>query len=464
DRGTIYSLERGSGKLLWRRKKKGSGPDTSDERSRWAGAPGLGASGDENTIEAKLAASLLCEGERVLFLDQDRVFAISGETGETLWSSALPFETENQPRGRGASPDVLLATGDSRVFTFAPWSGELAAFDLEGGKLIWVTRYQPAVESDEHDRLISLNAGIEVEGGLLFAYGADSFILDASSGERIWQFSEVAGVSFPVRLRRDRSSAAGLANTGSGVELTGAKEDGSRPEERFLVEYGELDPDKSILTEAVRESALLLESALYWAKSRLQDSETAMGVLSDDSLWVMGAGRVKQLSLDLPAAAKELPAQGAYLGREDEHLWFREGATLHHLDYRNGRATTVDLSGYGANVEVAMQEQFLLVRDTATLAFYNAITGKIVGKTNLPDEFRSFVAQIEGLETLDRTWTWQGSIEETGSPGPHVCVPVLDQFQEGIYLSRLHADVIGAFRPSSSSRSQAPAERSEEAR
>lgn len=469
NRGTIYSLDRKSGKLLWR-ESFGTGPSLPG-RTR----PGIfltrPSERNENSREVKTVRPFAIGEDRVFLFSGDRVISLASLDGALLWSAQLqfPLREESPPRA-GARPGTLMDLDDGKLVVFRPDEGRLLAFDALSGKQLWsaeVWKEQP------RGNLTSLSAGLDVRDGRVFAYGWQSMILDAETGEPFWGFDRAFGTSFPVALRRDRGLEEGgvtgvETEAGAGSDLAGATaaesadagatgvppagtwpESGAPAPLEKLVDFTRSDLTSGFLSSLENKSLSMVSPAVYWTRNRLQDGTESYGLISDGFLWLMQDDSLRRLSLRLPVASRQLPAGGTFLGVVKNHAWFLEESTLHHLDFNTERVTRIDLTDLGRNLRAVLDGNQLLVRGQVGAKVVNALTGSVIAAHSFPPELLEYLRAVvevrpyqAGSESL-----WRGSAYLPENGEPRYCLPIRDTITGDGYVTQFGGNVLVSLQP-----------------
>lgn len=446
DRGTVYGVDEETGKLLWRVGIGRTESDGAEQRSLFLDLPEPPSdlTDRRRTRGFKLARSFVAGSGEFVLVESGALYAFSAEDGTRLWSAALPFaeNAESVSKAVSSAGTRVVADGE-RVFVHRPDSGEVAAFGLSSGKLLWKRSTARPDPEEERGTLFSLNAGLDASDGLVFLYGWESVVLDAENGEPLWVFSEDHTERFPVVLRKDRGDAgADPAVESEPAEGKEAWKGGYRegtPARRELVDFlRDVDSgaDHSLRPEG---DTSMLSPAVFWSQARLFQEEPSMGRLEGGFLWLMQRGSVRRVSSRLPVASRELPASGTFLGRVDNHLWFREGASLRHLDFNYRRVSVLEVGEIGAEeIRAAVSGNQLVVRGASGVRIVNALTGRVIGGSAWPESLRRYLEEFahrDGEDTQSFS-LWQGSvrIENPGEPG--YCLPVGDIVLESSYVTR----------------------------
>ena len=144
------------------------------------------------TMATPLRGAPSVEGNRIYVTTQDnQLFALSAEKGETLWNVAGTVEVAGL-LGAGA-PAVALETV---VVGFS--SGELNALRAENGRTVWADALARTGRSTAMAALSDIDASPVIDRGRVYAigHGGRMAALELATGQRVWE-RNFAGVSTP---------------------------------------------------------------------------------------------------------------------------------------------------------------------------------------------------------------------------------------------------------------------------
>lgn len=144
------------------------------------------------TISEPLRGAPTISGNRVYVLTQDnQLFALNVETGETLWNVSGTVEVAGLLTA--ASPAVAL---DTVVVGFS--SGELNALRAENGRTVWADALARTGRSTAMAALSDIDASPVIDRGRVFAigHGGRMAALELATGQRVWE-RNFAGTSTP---------------------------------------------------------------------------------------------------------------------------------------------------------------------------------------------------------------------------------------------------------------------------
>lgn len=162
-RGDASALDAATGKLLW--KVRPGGP--------LRGAPGIGL------------------GEVFVLSQDNQVFALKQETGETVWTDSATLQTSGV--FGVAAPAIAQGTV---VVGFS--SGELSALRYENGRIVWQDQLSRTSISTSVSAVSDIDASPVVDGGKVYAIGQGGRMvaLDLLSGQRQWELT-IGGIATP---------------------------------------------------------------------------------------------------------------------------------------------------------------------------------------------------------------------------------------------------------------------------
>ena len=162
-RGDAAALDAATGKILW--KVRPGGP--------LRGAPGIGLGS-------------------VFVLSQDnQVFALKAETGETLWTDSATLQTSGV--FGVAAPAIAQGTV---VAGFS--SGELSALRYENGRIVWQDQLSRTSISTSVSSVSDIDASPVIDQGKVYAIGQGGRMvaMDLINGQRQWELN-IGGIATP---------------------------------------------------------------------------------------------------------------------------------------------------------------------------------------------------------------------------------------------------------------------------
>jgi outer membrane protein assembly factor BamB len=144
------------------------------------------------TIGSPLRGAPSVAGNRIFVVTQDnQIYALSAEKGETLWNVAGTVEVAGLLGA--ASPAVAF---DTVVAGFS--SGELNALRAENGRTVWADALARTGRSTAMAALSDIDASPVIDRGRVYAIGHGGRLaaLELATGQRAWE-RNFAGVSTP---------------------------------------------------------------------------------------------------------------------------------------------------------------------------------------------------------------------------------------------------------------------------
>jgi len=162
-RGDAVALDAATGKLLW--KKRPAGP--------LRGAPAIG-------------------GGNIYVLTQDnQIFALKPDTGETIWTVSATLETSGV--FGVATPAIAQGTV---VAGFS--SGELSALRFENGRIVWQDQLSRTSISTGVSVISDIDASPVIDQGKVYAIGQGGRMvaMDLVTGQRLWELT-IGGINTP---------------------------------------------------------------------------------------------------------------------------------------------------------------------------------------------------------------------------------------------------------------------------
>ena len=134
-------------------------------------------------------------GGNVYVLTQDnQIFALKPETGETVWTVAATLETA----GVFGVSAPAIAQG-TVVAGFS--SGELSALRYENGRVVWQDQLSRTSISTSVSSISDVDASPVIDAGKVYAIGQGGRMvaMDLVSGQRLWEIN-IAGISTPALM------------------------------------------------------------------------------------------------------------------------------------------------------------------------------------------------------------------------------------------------------------------------
>ncbi|MDF1823688.1 MAG: PQQ-binding-like beta-propeller repeat protein [Verrucomicrobiales bacterium] len=450
NRGKVYSIVAETGKLKWSETLSSIRASSDESRPAFLLRQPAATSADSSTeseLSVKMVRPFLIGEDRFFLFHGDDLRSYSSAEGELLWSSSLVFSPlDPDTPSIGSRPDTLMEMSDGKLIVFRPDRGNLFAFDAQSGKRIWETRIWKEKPSGV---LSSLNAGLDVNAGRVFAYGWQSVILDLETGKPFWEFDRSVGSTFPVTLRKERGEdppAPAISEEAAGSEWQEKAADTVQINQ--LVDFTRGRFESSVISSLENRDLSMVSPAVYWARARLQEGTEAYGQLGDGFLWLMQDDILRRLSIRLPVASRQMKAGGTFVGVVKNHAWFLDGSTLRHLDFNTGRESSRDVDTLGTNLRVVLTGNQLIVRGPAGAVVINALTGIKLGEYVFPPELLAHLKEIaerQPFSTPSQSF-WRGAVHEPGNGEPRYCIPIQDSITPNGFVTQFGGNVIACLR------------------
>ncbi len=462
ERGGVYGINSANGKLVWSKSvydalphQLGSSLKTG-RPAAFIDLPGSSISEIAEQKEApqvKLARQWVTDESQVAFLSGNSLRALQSVDGQLLWSAELPFMdssiASSSPRSRSG---IRMSRDRDRVFLFQPETGQLVAVSWTSGKLLWEVEVGGQLQGNISN-LYSLNSGIASHGGLVFAYGTESAVLDGETGRPLWRFADQIPLQFPVVLRKQRTSEEIIEASIEPV-ATDADSDGENWQNGDANALSSVQPrvfDFLRNEGKAREwgnfsqqPSALVSPAAFWSAARFVGNQSSMGGLSDGYLWLMQDETVRRISIRFPVTSRTLPASGIFLGHQGNHAWFLKGRELIHLDFYHHTRSRIDLEPMGPEpLRAAFSGNQIIVRGENGIRGINSRTGTAIGSAVLPERLIKYLAE-EDLNNTDETikYFWQGSARISLIGDPTYCVPQQDLLENGFYVTQFGRNIL----------------------
>ncbi|MCB1229097.1 MAG: PQQ-binding-like beta-propeller repeat protein [Verrucomicrobiae bacterium] len=472
DQGTIYRVDRTTGKLIWR--ERFGIPEVTETDSPAPGSQNRGGitisnsyyqiqqqggsitvqqlmapyqavslggaaqSGGQNLRLVKLPREMKIDAEGRLLLPAGRILeARDIADGSLLWSADLSLVSDltgETGEPGTAKAEMRLELTPERVIAFLPESSTVAAIDLASGKLVWVRRIDDADPAGGDGGLFSLNAGASYHDGKLFVYGRESVVLDVEDGSVIWRFDGGDVRTFPISLKEPSTDAPEEKMDASGAG--GGVLSSSRP--GYLDHLTPPDGRADAVKRFLQYQGALVAPAVHWSAARLSQSSAAMAeIVPGDRLLLFGESGLRSISLKLPLASTFLPARGVYLGNSGSEAWFLDGELLRRLDLSSGRSSTLSLApiqGEGKSARAVLSGGRVYAIGDSGIRVHNAWSGELIAAWQWPPDLQSYrnrlakndsAGGISGNPDDQRLDVWQGMIRP-GVTAVSYCLPIRD--------------------------------------
>lgn len=456
DRSSVHVLDVESGKLLWRKfyGVAGSGERTTPHALLEIRRYGQFAPPSEHgLLVGKAPRSFSVGGDRFFLVLGGELKAFSVSDGGALWAASLPFTSvqKSDDPPRGARSEICFSLHGDKAVVFEPVSGGLCCIDTVSGKLVWNLEAGPEASKNGRD-VLSLNSGLTVSSGHVFAYGSESIIVEVESGKVVWRFGGERPALFPIAISKEREEegegAGGVPEAkmlASTPVVSGP--DGQEPTRVGIFDFqakargGFLDPRKFL-----GGTSALLGPAVFWSESRMESDDASFGVISEGYLLLMNEGKVRRISTRLPVASTELPAEGIFLGQSGNHVWFLRNGFLLHLDFQSQRVSQVTLKDLGdpGTFRATLAGNQILVRGLQGIKLINAVTGQIVGQAGFPPALLEYIkySGIGNSADTKEEFSWQGRIRRMGGEGPPFVFPEGDLIFERQFITSFEERVL----------------------
>ncbi|NNE91518.1 MAG: PQQ-binding-like beta-propeller repeat protein, partial [Verrucomicrobiales bacterium] len=496
DRGTMYCVDTVSGKLRWRERyglpslngngagMSGANRSNAGSGTTMSGGSGiqianqfyrvhqsgssmtvqqlfapyqtatLGASGGSisgaaagnstgwDATPVKLVRQFTTDHESTFYLTfGTEIRAFSAETGRFLWLADMGDENgreAGQSRiSSTAVPGVTLKRDGNRLIAFSPATGTAAGVSADTGKLLW--RRQLKADPGTDGTVFSLNSGLSLDSGRAFLIGAESAILDAASGETIWEFDSNAVRTFPVGLRHvpvERSDREGNPDAEAdrqAVERALASVAAPvRP--GFLNHLAESGTRHNSVKQFTANRGALVAPAVNWSASRLQNDTPAFADLSGDRMLLMDEFGVREISLRFPLKSRRFPVTGTYLGTAGDSAWFLNRDSITRLDFGvldsgDQSIFTIALAGLAQDGRsgATLSGSRVYVTGPGGIAIFNAHSGKLIHESVWPEGFAEYRGKHGGVNRgSGLRYVVQGVIVPRAGLSAN-CVPLRDR-------------------------------------
>lgn len=437
--GQVSALDLVSGKLLWHRGWPNMpGPQARERPGFMDTISPVNIKRDSVTtvdLDAPMPPSFAADERHVYLLTQREMVACRVEDGSTAWSAPLLGMSrggtgEDQEPGP-LSPRASFQLEGNQVILTEPAIGKTSAFIAESGKLQWETESSVADASlvGKPASVYSMNSGISVQGGQALVYDKRSVVLDVVAGKPLWRWGPSSeGSTFPIGLKRTQveTDEATLASS-------------KAPLPRFADFTSRTFGQGAWVALRVSPGTSLVGAAMEWNGSRLSQPGPAYAVMNWDSVWLMGADTLRQVSRLFPVVGQDFPSSGTWVGARGNHAWLVDDEALHHFDFGRGREAHLPHDGLGQDdgYRVGFFGNRIIVRGANRYRIVHALTGEVIIEHPWPVELAEYVASrhiVDGAAwNLD--YHWQGGITRRSPGHPSIGRSLHDLVGDDWYLT-----------------------------
>ena len=488
DQGTIYRVDRDSGKLRWR-EQFGVDEESASASNQAQGVSGPGGisisnsyyqirqqggtisvqqlmapyqsvtlggnppSRNQNVKLVKLPREMtIADGARILLPAGPVLEARSIDDGRLLWSADLREGGESPSAPGVAPPGMRIEVAGDRVLAFLPENSTVTSIDLESGKVVWRHRIREGENSGAESNLFSLNAGASYQDGKIFLYGRESVVLDAEDGSVLWRFDGADVRTFPVSLVEGRpggdSREEGENVAGRSPVLTSLS---GRP--GFLDHLTPSDGRADAVKRFLQYQGALVAPAVHWSAARLSQQGASLAeIIPGERLLLLGEGGMRAISLRLPLASRFHSVSGVYLGASGSRAWFLDRKSLRGVDLDSGKTVALSLEGLQSEKlplrAVLSGGRLYAIGDTGIRVF-NAWSAETIAAWSWPVHFSAYRDRQLGGEPRmaeeEVATVWQGMIRP-GFTTVSYCLPVRDVVEGDTLYTLVGDGAVAALR------------------
>ena len=501
DQGTLYRVDRKTGKLRWRERfglpssmTTGSDPNQAGvsaggitisnayyqiqqqggtlsvqqlmapyQSATLGFSMGGGAAPGVNLRTIKLPRQIIVDAEGRFFLPSERLLeARSIEDGSLLWHADLDFANGLGSEGTEpgvARPEMRILLAERRVIAFLPETSSVVAIDAATGKLIWKRQLDDGQVRDGEAGVFSLNSGASYENGRLFVYGRESLILNADDGTIIWRFDGGDVRTFPISLAEIIATEKKPAE--EAVDSTTPSLGGASSRPGYLDHLTPPAQRKEAVKNFLQYQGALVAPAVHWSAARLaKNAAAAAEIAPGDHLLLFGEAGVRAISLRLPLASQFHPIQGVYVGTSGSQTWFLDGAWLRRLDLKTNQIASVSLAGITGEKEstrAVLSGGRLYAMGERGIRVFNAWDGDAIAAWGWPASLEEYRKRIlvdnsgrpQPGQPSESYSVWQGLISPHDSTLTY-CLPVRDLVEGDTLYSLVGENAVVALREASS--------------
>ena len=437
-RGCVYRVEGGSGKLIWRTTSAAMAPALSPLEAREDVSP-VPYPRQKVTapVDARLLPRCVADSEGNVFLPfREHVVSLSAQDGKPVWVAQMggePFAPH------AVSTPVVVFLDGERVLAYNRATATASAFDRRNGKLVWERQIVPRIaatkgRSRSSNTVNDFSSGASFSAGRILVYGWDAAILDSRTGDTIWQFETGSPRSFPITLSPPDQNLDPAGGSQSPAASQWLQRDQSQ-RTSLGVNYLASSQSSRDLANFARRGGELISPASSWARLA-REGRRCMGALSGNRLLLFGSG-IDVLSLDLPlAGVRRNLYRSSLVGISGNKACFVRDRQLEIVNLNRGTLVSADLSWvideslYELQVTVSGARVYASGRNG--ILCLNLHSGGEIFRSPWPDSVNRFVLEPEAdraVSERDRDdprpmHYWQGRV--AGTPfvpmGSHLSV------------------------------------------
>lgn len=450
--GQVSALDLVSGKLLWRRSWPDMpGPQARERPSFMDTATPVGLKRESLSavaMDAPMPPAFAADERHVYLLTEREVVASHVEDGSTAWTAPLVGMsrrgTGDDSQQAGISPRASFQLEGNQVILTEPVIGKTSAFSADNGKLQWETEPSKADATLPRNPLgvYSMNSGVSVQGGQALVYDQASVVLDVAAGKPLWRWGPLSdGATFPIGLKRTQGEAGEAALPSS-----------PSPNPHFANFTSRNFGKGAWETLRVSPGTALVGAAMEWNGSRLSEPGPAYAVMDQDSVWLMGADTVRQVSRLFPVVGQEFASSGTWVGARGNHAWLVDDEALHHCDFGRSREARLPHGGLRPDdgYRVALFGNRIIVRGANRYRIVHALTGEVIIEHPWPTELADYIVskQIFDGSAQNLDYHWQGGITRRSSGHPSLGRSLHDLVGDDWYLTSFGERTLVCLTPS----------------
>ncbi len=432
--GQVYGIDSVTGKLAW--KKNYGTPDA----PTFAHTDHSSPINLEPLSQARLVRQLLVRDDMFFLPKEQSLSAYSAQDGSLKWTTQFNDKQDDVATGPWAIPTIHYTISDNLIVGFDPLHDSLKAFNSSSGKLIWEREWQhDNSKTAQQPVLTSLNTGISADGGRIFAYGHGAYIVDAASGNTVWQLANEQVRVFPLPLRESREHLSDeevvtLEQLTAKPVWVAQNQGATQSHINYLKNQTSSELSKQSISFLTYPGSLLAPTA-EWSKHRLDKGTPTKGHLTDGYLWLPDDRGISMVSLGLPLASQHWPETGILLGTAKQSAWLLEGQTLTHINAAKDTVTRIGCGHLGAGpLSGTAVGNWVFVRGQRGISVFNALSGSRIANSKWSKDLSSYLSGTPSIDT-DYLTTWQGNIYVAAPGYPLYCFPPTDSARGGKYFT-----------------------------